>query len=248
MPGMGLDISGIMETCGVRERRKFSQRKKNKMKKRTYISIDGGYLNFIMKGAGFFLSADNIERIAHACVHTDSEELWRIMFYHCREYDGEIVLPVSGEKSHWRPKTNYMFDDLARKDFFAVRLGTLAFRGWHKKSVHKNNNLSDADFAPSFEQKGVDMRIGLDMASLAEQQRTDRLILITADTDLIPALKICRQRGIQIIAIEFPDRSISSRLKEHVDICRAIKWPDDMAFFQSRADKDKAGNEKPSSG
>ncbi|MGU9950930.1 MAG: NYN domain-containing protein [Gammaproteobacteria bacterium WSBS_2016_MAG_OTU1] len=206
------------------------------LKKRTYVIIDGGYLTYIMMEAGFFISADNIERAALACLG-EGEELWRILFYHCREYEGETVLPVSGERRQWRPKTHQVIDDLSRRDFFAVRLGTLAFRGWRKKNRNygnDNDELSDSDFSPVFEQKGVDMRIGLDMASIAERQTADRLILVSADTDLIPALKLCRQRGIQVMAMEFPDKYISSRLQEHIDICRQVEWPEDMVLFESR--------------
>ena len=204
------------------------------MKKRTYISIDGGYLTYIMMEAGYFISADNIERAALSCIQ-ENEELWRVLFYHCREYDGETVLPVSGEIRQWRPKQHQVVDDLARRNFFAVRLGSLAFRGWKKKSNRRYESLTDNDFSPVFEQKGVDMRIGLDMAMLAEKKIIDRLILISADTDLIPALKICRQHGIQIVMAEFPDKQISSKLLEHVDLARHIKWPADMVLFESRS-------------
>lgn len=208
------------------------------MKKRTYISIDGGYLTYIMMEAGYFISADNIERIAQACL-SDDEELWRVLFYHCREFEGETYLPISGESRIWRPKSHQVVDDLARRNYFAVRLGNLAFRGWRKKSSSKASNrfdsLSDHDFSPVFEQKGVDMRIGLDMATLAEKRLVDRLILISADTDLIPALKLCRQCGIQVITMEFPDKLISQKLQEHVDFCRAVKWPSDLVLFESRS-------------
>ncbi|MGI9297223.1 MAG: NYN domain-containing protein [Gammaproteobacteria bacterium] len=203
------------------------------MKKRTYISIDGGYLTYLMRDTGYFISADNIERAALACVGQD-EELWRILFYHCREFEGKTPLPVSGELVEWKPKSHSVVDDLARKNFFAARLGMLSFRGWQKKSGARGEKLSDDDFRPVFEQKGVDMRIGLDMAMIAERQMVDRLILISADTDLIPALKLCRQRGIQVIVVEFPDKQISYKLLEHSDLCRQVKWPEDMALFEPR--------------
>jgi hypothetical protein len=42
---------------------------------------------------------------------------------------------------------------------------------------------------PDFEQKGVGMRIGLDIATFCKSKAVDRLALITADTDCIPAMK-----------------------------------------------------------
>lgn len=204
------------------------------MKKRTYISIDGGYLTYMMRELGYFVSADNIERAALACMRED-EELWRILFYHCREFEGRTPLPVSGDVMEWSPKSYSVVDDLARKDFFAVRLGTLSFRGWRKKSERElQHELTDEDFSPVFEQKGVDMRIGLDMALLAETKMIDRLILITADTDLVPALKICRQRGIQVVMVEYPDKPLSHKLLEHADLCRQVEWPEEMRKFEPR--------------
>lgn len=203
------------------------------MKKRTYISIDGGYLTYLMMEAGYFVSADNIERAMINCLSED-EELWRVLFYHCREYEGETPMPISGELRQWRPKMHQVVDDLARKDYFALRLGVLAFRGWRKKPGVRNEALTDEDFSPAFEQKGVDMRIGLDMASIAEKRIADRFILISADTDLVPAIKMCRQRGIQIVVVEFPDKQISHKLREHADLCRHVEWPEDMVDFEPR--------------
>ena len=42
----------------------------------------------------------------------------------------------------------------------------------------------DDDFKPNFEQKGVDMRIGLYIASMSSAGRIDRILLVSAGTDL----------------------------------------------------------------
>ena len=42
----------------------------------------------------------------------------------------------------------------------------------------------------TFEQKGVDMRIGIDVATLALKKIVERIILFSGDTDMIPALKL----------------------------------------------------------
>jgi hypothetical protein len=59
---------------------------------------------------------------------------------------------------------------LSRRDLFAVRTGVLKFRGFILKTsgipFTPAVPLTDADFEAKFEQKGVDMRIGLDMAIL----------------------------------------------------------------------------------
>jgi hypothetical protein len=55
------------------------------------------------------------------------------------------------------------------KNLFAVRRGVLKFRGFKPKKIPiATAKLTDDNFVPDFEQKGVDMRIGLDMANLQQ--------------------------------------------------------------------------------
>jgi uncharacterized LabA/DUF88 family protein len=116
---------------------------------------------------------------------------------------------------------------LARKDLFAVRLGVLKFRGFVPRSIPlaRAERLTDADFKPSFVQKGVDMRIGLDIAQYANLRAVERIILISSDTDCIPAMKHARKSGLQIVLMR-PTSHLAPELKEHCDFERAIAWPE----------------------
>ena len=54
------------------------------------------------------------------------------------------------------------------------------------KEISKENGdvkrpLVDEDFRPSYVQKGVDMRIGIDIASLALKKQVDRIVLFSGD-------------------------------------------------------------------
>ena len=55
-------------------------------------------------------------------------------------------------------------------DYFALRMGEVRFRGWeiaaNLSADADTHNITAADLRPSLQQKGVDMRIGLDIASL----------------------------------------------------------------------------------
>ena len=64
--------------------------------------------------------------------------------------------------------------------------------------------MDDDDFKAKFEQKGVDIRIGLDIATIAQNKYTDRIIIVTADTDLLPAMDMARIAGIQICWVRLP--------------------------------------------
>ena len=65
-------------------------------------------------------------------------------------------------------------------------------------------------------QKGVDMRIGLDIATLAERGVVNQIVMITGDSDFVPAAKHARREGIDFV-LDPMWAQISSSLSEHVD-------------------------------
>ena len=193
------------------------------------IFIDGGYLRVITRQAGYEHEPDYIEKIAHDCILPEGKEsLLRILYYDCAPYEGKTILPVSGKSKEFTGSDSWL-KRLSAKPLFAVRLGVLKFRGFvPKKTPLKKNllgQLSDEDFKPRFEQKGVDMRIGLDIATYAVNRSVERIILITADTDCLPAMKLARAAGLQVVLIKFPKQELAGELLSHSDFQREIKWP-----------------------
>lgn len=170
-------------------------------------------------------TADFIEKFAYACV-TKDESLFRILYYDCAPYNGTVKLPVSGTPHEFK-ESAHLLDELARKDLFAIRRGILKFRGFKPKKtpVATKAPLSDNDFVPDFEQKGVDMRIGLDIASYSSNHSIDRIILVSNDTDCVPALKHGRIAGLQTVIIEPAGVKLSPELLAHIDFKRTISWP-----------------------
>ena len=60
--------------------------------------------------------------------------------------------------------------------------------------------LDQGDFVLSgVKQEGVDMRIGLDIASLANGGIVDQVVLIAGDCDFIPVAKAARRSGVDFI-------------------------------------------------
>lgn len=76
--------------------------------------------------------------------------------------------------------------------------------------------LSEDSVKFGFRQKGVDMRIGLDIASMALKQQADTMILVTGDSDFVPAAKLARREGIEFI-VDPLWQKVSDDLYEHVD-------------------------------
>lgn len=195
------------------------------MAKKVVILIDGGYLRVKANKAGKQYNPIFIEKFAHKC-NVQDEEIFRVLYYDCAPYTGTVALPISGNQYTFTGSDKWL-SDLAGKDLFAVRRGVLKFRGYKPKQtpVSPAGPPTDADFDPDFEQKGVDMRIGLDIASYSANRCIDRIILVTNDTDCVPAMKYGRKSGLQMVIIELPNGKPAPELTMHVDYRRVIQWP-----------------------
>ena len=197
--------------------------------KRAAVFIDGGHLRACAKQAKQAFTTDLIVKVAKACVEPD-EELFRIQYYDCEPFQGSVKLPVSG-KTKVYAGGDRLLTDLSREELVAVRRGVLKFRGWERtkaslKAAGAPAALTDADFKARWEQKGVDLRIGLDIVTMTESRGAELVVLLTGDTDMIPAMKLARGRGLQMAGLDLPNRKINPELKSHLDLFRQLAaWP-----------------------
>jgi uncharacterized LabA/DUF88 family protein len=76
--------------------------------------------------------------------------------------------------------------------------------------------ISERDVILGLRQKGVDMRIGLDIASMTLKRQVDTIILVTGDSDFVPAAKLARREGVEFLLDPLWQR-VSDELTEHVD-------------------------------
>lgn len=115
-------------------------------------------------------------------------------------------------------------------DGVAFRSGELTFNGWVIKKfaaqevARTGKTLTASDFEPDMKQKRVDMKIGLDVAWLASKSIVDRIILVTGDSDFIPAMKFARREGVQVVIIPMGQRT-KRELLVHADEIRTIQFP-----------------------
>ena len=193
--------------------------------KKLILMIDGGCLRVSARKAKKNYDPDFIESFCRNCVVPD-EELFRALYYDCAPYQGTQRLPVSGAIQTFDSSGQWL-KDLARRDLIAVRLGVLMFGGYKLRTTPLAGIAAptDADFKPDFEQKGVDMRIGLDIASYAALPGTDRIALVTADTDCVAAMKLARKSGVQVALIALPNGIVPAELAEHADFVRPVNLP-----------------------
>lgn len=86
-------------------------------------------------------------------------------------------------------------------------------------------SLTPDDLKLGLRQKGVDMRIGIDITTLTLKKQVDTLILVTGDSDFVPAAKVARREGVEFI-LDPLWQSVNDDLHEHVDaVVSAFKNP-----------------------
>lgn len=73
-------------------------------------------------------------------------------------------------------------------------------------------------------QKGVDMRLGLDISTITLKRQADTLVLVTGDSDFVPAAKIARREGAEVI-LDPLGQKVDDDLEEHVDGVYSVLKP-----------------------
>lgn len=204
------------------------------MKHKVAVLLDGGYVIWeLRKIIQRRPSSDEIDRVAHQCYSEDKEDLFRIYFYDCLPFDGETTHPVTGKQINFKDNNTYryrsgLYAGLAQKDNISFRKGQLKFRDWKIKSnemkriIKHDVPVDKWRLKPDLKQKGVDIKIGLDISWLSSKRIVDRIVLFTGDTDFVPAMKFARREGVQVIIASFRD-DVPAVLREHADGFRLIK-------------------------
>jgi uncharacterized LabA/DUF88 family protein len=153
--------------------------------------------------------------------------LHRIYYYDAPPLTNKVDRPLRGgtvdfAKSPLAKHNTALLHGLAKLPFFSIRLGDLDFRGWSisnrtLRADAEHIEISADDLRPLVKQTGVDMRIGLDIASLTLKKHVDLLVLVTGDSDFVPAMKFARREGAQLFLVTF-GHSVKDSLHEHADL------------------------------
>jgi uncharacterized LabA/DUF88 family protein len=117
-----------------------------------------------------------------------------------------------------------LIDKIENEPDVAVRRGTLVHQGWEIGGAAikvlmagTKTTIEARDVRPKILQKGVDMRIGLDIASLALKRLVSAIVIVSGDSDLVPALKLARREGLRVYLDSLGNRRIRPELKKHAD-------------------------------
>ena len=207
---------------------------------RTAILVDGG---FYRKRANYLWGPVSAEERAselntYCLFHANEKKsgeplhLYRIFYYDCEPIGRRSVYHpltkqnVDFDKTNTYTWTVEFLEQLKRRRKFALRLGHLSDQMYYnlKPEVTKAlcsgkrtlESLTEADFQFSVQQKGVDMKIGVDIASLSYKKQVDQIVLISGDSDFVPAAKLARREGIDFV-LDPMGHNIRDDLFEHID-------------------------------
>ena len=205
---------------------------------KTAILVDGGFYKQRVKTIYGDLSPEELANnlMEHCYKHLkhkgEKSELYRIFYYDCPPLDKKVMHPLTGETIDFKKTDAYIngtefLDILRHKRKVALRLGKLTGSGsdfimpaYNVRKLCKGKitpeNLKANQLKLDVRQKGVDMRIGIDIASLAYKKQVDRIVLIAGDSDFVPAGKVARREGIDFI-LDPMWNQISQDLMEHID-------------------------------
>jgi uncharacterized LabA/DUF88 family protein len=76
--------------------------------------------------------------------------------------------------------------------------------------------IDDNEPQLALRQKGVDMRLGLDVASITLKKQAETIILVAGDSDFVPAAKLARREGLEFI-LDPMWQNVNDDLFEHID-------------------------------
>lgn len=205
------------------------------------ILVDGGF--FIKRYRQIYtkpsdLTPEKVAKNLHGiCIkHLSSSQkevrsLYRIFYYDCPPLVKKAHNPLTKKAIDFSKTSEAIFrnelhSELRKLRKVALRLGRLSDSGyWQLKpaalkilldSANGLESLKDGDFIYDVKQKGVDMKIGLDIASLSYKRQVKQIVLIAGDSDFTPAAKLARREGIDFI-LDPMWNPINQDLHEHID-------------------------------
>lgn len=211
---------------------------------KTAILVDGGF--YRKRAKTIWGNKTPIERAEelqkyiylHLRDKYENKYLYRVFYYDCPPINKNIYNPLT-QRSEDLSKTaeyawmNSFLEELKRHRKFALRMGHINDNQIYyslksdptKRLLRGDLSLTDitqSDLEMNIEQKGVDMRIGVDISSLAFKRQVNQIILIAGDSDFVPAAKQARREGIDFI-LDPMGAKIKEDLFEHIDGIRTPK-------------------------
>jgi uncharacterized LabA/DUF88 family protein len=199
------------------------------------ILLDGEFVKkCLQKTLKRFPNSNDVKSVCDTLMQHPAltgHELYRIFYYTADPLKGgSLKNPIDGSTTSFAnnpiaQSNESLIDTLELTQDVAVRRGELVVHGWKlgtsaTRYFQKNPGapLQAGHLVPQIEQKGVDMRIGLDIAALALKKLVRSVVLVSGDSDMIPAMKFARREGLRVYLHTMGQTSIRVGLKIHADL------------------------------
>ena len=193
--------------------------------------VDGEFMRKrIITLKAFYFDGPGIRR--HCLSHLGPNEcVGRILFYDAMPFTGRGEHPLDGpvdfSQTPLVARKQQFLQSLRATPEIALRLGRSAWQAgqWQLDSNKLGElmageidveDIESRDIYPDIRQKGVDMRLGLDFATIAYKKQAERVVLLANDADYVPAVKLLRREGIKVALDPLWTRAAED-LREHVD-------------------------------
>lgn len=201
------------------------------MSDRVALLLDGG---FVKKKLGerlghFPAVADVVALTTRVMAQPRLQEsrLFRVYYYDAPPFEGTATNPIDGSVLNFSAtpqaaQNRALLDTLELQPDFAVRRGGIVQSGWKLgraalRSLSRTQRpITAQDLVPDMAQKGVDIRIGLDIAWISLKRLVDLLVLVTGDSDFVPVMKFARKEGLKVY-LEAMGHGVRRELKAHAD-------------------------------
>lgn len=158
---------------------------------RCAIIIDGGYLDKVMAN-DFGRARIDMGKLGDELA--GPMERLRTYYYHCMPYQGT---PPTEDERHRFAAMDKFISNLKKLPRFQFRQGKLQ------------------KIQGTFRQKRVDIWMAVDLVRMASQNQIEKAILITGDSDLVPAIEAARDCGVVVVLYYSPN----SRHDELLQAC-----------------------------
>jgi uncharacterized LabA/DUF88 family protein len=206
------------------------------------ILIDGGFVRHKLGTQQQAAKSSDIRELVRkirAHESLSAHDLHRIYYYDAAPLDSTHVKPLEGGivefgKEPLFARSQQLFLELSREPHFALRMGELSFNGWAvRPGVYRRAGaearINAGSLKPLIAQKGVDMRIGMDIAALTLKHLADIIVMITGDSDFVPAMKFARREGAQLFLVPL-GHGIKEAMREHSDVLIDLDPPTQFGF------------------
>jgi uncharacterized LabA/DUF88 family protein len=164
---------------------------------RCAIFIDGGYLEKILKNE-FDETRIDFEKLSLELAQ--DAQILRTYYYNCMPFQDD-------------PPTEHQKEMYSRRDSFIARLQRL--NRYEIKLGKLVKRACETCHTIRFEQKRLDVLMAVDLVRLSATHQIDQAILVTGDSDFVPAVTVAKMDGV-LVQLYYSENAKSDEL---YDVC-----------------------------